>query len=270
METYGPPPPEAMAPSYGPVPVTLRPVVLVLGPGKARGFAYVGAIRSLVAAKVPVGAVLGTEMGALVGSLYAVGGKINQFEWALLKFKEDVFVSGRSLMPSLFQKSGKTKRIESELERVFGGKDLSQSAIPLRVAALLRDSNTPVTLSSGRAAAAVRAAMADLDLFEPAPWNGSQAVSAAQVRPFLVAEARALNLGPVVVIDALDEAEEKRVASAGELKDADLVIRPDLSGIGPMEFDKRTDAAFRGKKAVDGRLAEIRQLVGMPAEGASP
>src|SRR6185437_12609417 len=96
-----------------------RPVVLVLGPGLARGYAYVGAIRALTEAKVPIGAILGTEMGALVGSLYAMDAKINQFEWAMLKFREGAFESQGGLMPEMFQRSSRAKKLEEDLSRVF-------------------------------------------------------------------------------------------------------------------------------------------------------
>ena len=48
-------------------------VVLVLAGGGARGSAHVGAIAALEELQVPVAAIAGTSMGALVGGLYAVG-----------------------------------------------------------------------------------------------------------------------------------------------------------------------------------------------------
>jgi NTE family protein len=271
-EAYGPPvPPSADNPTsvYGPEPVLLKPVVLVLGPGLARGFAYVGAIRALHEAKIPIAAVLGTEMGALIGSLYTMDGKINQFEWALLKFKEDVFVSPKNRITGYFQKSSNSRKLEAELERVFEKKDLSQSKLPLRVAIQAGESGSASVLEQGQMAQAIRAAMADTELFDAGTWNGSNAQSAAKSRPLLISEARAMNLGPVIVVDALDEKDEKKYVSASELHDADLVIHPDLRGIGAMDFQKRTDAAFRGKKAVNSHLAEIRHLVGLPPDGSA-
>jgi NTE family protein len=266
-EQYGPPMPPTLdnpVTVYGPTAVTVRPIVLVLGPGMARGYAYVGAIRALHKAKIPIGAILGTEMGALIGALYSMDGKINQFEWALLKFKDDLFLSPKGLLSSMFQKSNNGKRLESELEHVFNKKDLNQSKYPFRVAIQMKDSGTAAVLERGQAAEAIRAALADPDLFEPGTWNGSAAISAAKIRPLLITEARAMNLGPVVVIDALDEQDDKKYVNSSELKDADLVIHPDLHGIGPTDFQKRTDAAFRGKKAVNAQMAEIKHLVGIP------
>ena len=67
------------------------PVVLVLGPGMARGLAHAGVLKGLDNAGVKVGAILGTEIGALIGSLYATRSTINEFEWSLLKLKSEIF-----------------------------------------------------------------------------------------------------------------------------------------------------------------------------------
>lgn len=267
-EPYGPPEPPAVdMPTgvYGPEPILFRPVVLVLGPGLARGYAYVGALRALTEAKIPIAAILGTEMGALVGSLYAMDAKINQFEWAMLKFREGAFENAGGLMPEMFQRSARSKRLEEDLSGVFENRDLSQSKLPMRIAIQTEGAGAAV-VDRGPAVEAVRAAIADPELFGPGQWNGMPATSAAKSKPLMIAEARAMNLGPVVVIDAMEGADEKNFVSADQLHDADLVIRPDLAGIGPKDFQKRTEAAFRGKSAVNSQISEIRHLVGMPAE----
>ena len=51
-----------------------RPRVgLVLGGGGARGAAHIGVLMELERLRVPVDAVVGTSMGAIVGGLYASG-----------------------------------------------------------------------------------------------------------------------------------------------------------------------------------------------------
>ena len=67
--------------------LTGRAVGLVLGGGGARGFAHIGVIRSLVEAGVPIDAIGGTSMGAVVAAQYASGHDvagllaINRAEW---------------------------------------------------------------------------------------------------------------------------------------------------------------------------------------------
>ena len=51
-----------------------RPRVgLVLGGGGARGAAHIGVLRELERLRIPVDAIAGTSMGAIVGGLYAAG-----------------------------------------------------------------------------------------------------------------------------------------------------------------------------------------------------
>lgn len=240
-------------PAYGPEPIQIRPLVLVFGPGMARGFAYAGILRALSESKVPVGAVVGTEIGALMGAIYAQETNINHFDWALLKFNEEVFLSGQRLIPS--------GKLDSELGRVFGDRDVVSSKIPVRIAIQPKSAGSPLLVEKGPVREAVRAALAAPGLFSPAEWNGAEAISAGKSRPFPIAEARALGIGPVIVVDVLGERETRSIR---ELEEADLVIRPDMKGIGPMDFKKRTEAAYRGKRSVVDHLKEIRHWAGMP------
>ena len=260
------PSPAAVPPdTYGPERIQYRPIVLVLGPGRARGFAHVGVIRALHEAHIPIAAILGTEMGAFVGSLYAMEANLNRFEWSLQKFREEDFGRKGGLMSKLFDDAG-GHRFEEDLGRVLGHKDLKTARIPLRIGLHLRDKDQVVFVSSGVAVDAIRAAMAGEGLFKPSPWEGSAADNVAVTRPFPIADARAIAGGNVVVVDVGGA----NAAALAELKDADLVIRPDLKGIAPEDFGRRSDAAFRGKDAVARQLKEIRHLVGLPENGDAP
>ena len=58
-----------------------RPRVgLVLGGGGARGAAHIGVLRELERHRVPVDAIAGTSMGAIVGGLYATGMSVDELQ----------------------------------------------------------------------------------------------------------------------------------------------------------------------------------------------
>ena len=60
---------------------TDRPKVgLVLGGGGARGAAHIGVLKELERRRVPVDAIAGTSMGAIVGGLYATGMNATELE----------------------------------------------------------------------------------------------------------------------------------------------------------------------------------------------
>jgi len=273
-ELYGPPAPVSPIPlpltpamTYGPEPVQLWPVVLVFGPGLARGYSYVGVLRAFKEQKIPIGAIFGTEMGGLIAALYGMSSNLNQFEWGLLKLmSNDNFLAQKGLFSR--NTSGQPtdgKKLEKTLRQMFGEKDLREAKIPIRIAIQAKATGLPIVLDHGNVAQAVRAALAVPSLFEAGTWGAQSGdiavVSAASSRPYLVNEARSLGLGPIVVIDVAAENEGASVQA--ELASADLVIRPDLTGIDYLDFQKKTEVAFRGKNAVMRNLEELKKLAGM-------
>src|ERR1051326_714094 len=78
-------------------------VGVALGGGGARGLAHIGVLKALEEEDVPVNAIAGTSVGALIGSLYAAGISTSQMEqmsqeigWASLtnSFRFSVFRLG--------------------------------------------------------------------------------------------------------------------------------------------------------------------------------
>ena len=55
-------------------------VGLVLGGGGARGGAHIGVLKELEALRIPIDAITGTSMGAIIGGLYASGVSTDELE----------------------------------------------------------------------------------------------------------------------------------------------------------------------------------------------
>ncbi len=274
-------PPESQ-PAYGPEQPEKTPLTVILGPGMARSFAAAGVLRALAENKIPVGAIVGTETGALIAALYSIDAKINGFEWRMMKFKNDAFVSSGILSRFLKSPGFSSKKLEVALERVFGATDLAKSKVPTRVS--FRNSKTGefYFLGEGETAKLLLAALSGPDWRDPANWQGAPAESAAFSRPFPVSEAKTLVGGPVLVVDTMistpsessaadADAEKKlflsmqksKLGARQDLEQADLVIRPQLTGIGYRDYHKRSEAAFQGKRAAIEAMPQIRRLAGM-------
>ena len=73
-----------------------------------------------------------------------------------------------------------------------------------------------------------------------------QAVSPDKIHPFFVSEAKALGIGPVLVVNVLGDHLPGVVLD--ELKIADIVIEPEVQKFNPEDFQKKIEAEFRGKK----------------------
>ncbi len=74
---------------------------LILGPGAARAYAHVGVVEELAKARLPITHVVGIEMGALVGAIYASKAQPFDVEWQMFKLKD--FKSTQPLIQGVFQ-----------------------------------------------------------------------------------------------------------------------------------------------------------------------
>jgi predicted acylesterase/phospholipase RssA len=215
-----------------------------------------------VDAKIPIGAIYGAEMGSLIGGLYAEDGKINHFEWALLRFKQETIFGG-AFLSSVFESISDGDRFEKELAQLWGSKDLSKFKVPFKPAILPQGSKIPQLLERGEAVKALRCAMAVPKMMKPCKDISAGASADGMTQPTIVADAKNRGLGPVIVVDATSGLD------SSALTDADLVIRPDLGSMDPKDFDKRTEAVFAGKTAAQKLISEIKHLVGMPSGPSS-
>lgn len=257
-------PPEAFGPfeqqsaaadaAYGPEPIRTRSLVLVLGPGLAQGYAHIGVLRALKEEKIPVGAIVGAEMGGLIGVLYARDANVNQAEWELQRFRPEIF-SDRGLLPASIKQQSRRRKMDEALESALGRTDLAQLKLPVYVVCqdAVPGRKSAEFIVRGSAAQAIRATLAIPGLFSPieiTPGRWGVALTDA-VLP--MKEVRALGAGPVVLVD---------VSGSDGGDQADLVIRPDLKGIGRAEFSRRTEAIYRGKQAIKENLGELKRLTG--------
>ena len=98
--------------------LTGRALGLVLGGGGARGLAHVGVIRALHEVGIPIDAIGGTSMGAIIAGLYAMDSDLENMTEAC----RAAFVKQRSMLdvtfPALALTSG--KKIARRLETFFG------------------------------------------------------------------------------------------------------------------------------------------------------
>ncbi len=267
---------EAQQELYGPKSSARKSLIVVLGPGLARGYAHVGALQALEEAKIPVSGIVGTEVGGLIAALYSSSASMNEFEWRLLQMKEQDFFRPRQGLSRWLGTGNNGKILDGFLEQVLGTKSFSSGRTPLRLVIKTPGRIPPfVVATEGDLKSAVRAAMAIPGLSEGADWQGLSGESAGIERAYPLAEARALGDAPILVIDVLDhknpsvskelskELQSYIAALSGSPyqggEGANWVVRPDLSGIGYLESDRRAELIFKGKKAVQAILTKIMQ-----------
>lgn len=88
-----------------------KKLALVLSGGSARGIAHIGVLEVLEENKIPIDAVIGTSMGAVIGGIYAAG--------KLKEFKEEIVKLSHSKMRTLFW-AMKFRRFDADPAKSFG------------------------------------------------------------------------------------------------------------------------------------------------------
>lgn len=90
----------------------MKKLVLVLGGGAAKGYAHIGVLKALEDSKIKPSLIIGTSMGALVGSMYAAGKSPDEMIEMASKFNS---IGNFSLNSALFKGNilniSKTKKI---------------------------------------------------------------------------------------------------------------------------------------------------------------
>lgn len=271
VEVLGPDP----STEVGPQPEFQRPLVLVLGPGMVHAFAHAGVLKALNEAKIPIGAIWGSEMGGLVGAVYAKSKSIHEFEWSLLQIKDECFWKDREKRNAC---------LKGGLDRALGGVAWHELRTPLRLGLRVLPSGQFAAADRGDLVSAILAGFSFRDYWTDVAWESREVQSAADFRPYPVDDAKLMNLGPVVVVQvlgakgskALPQEEQARTLeveyspmyalarrrAAVELERADFVLEVDLNDLSHFDFKKKTSAMYRGRVAVQKNLALIRALLG--------
>jgi NTE family protein len=206
-------------------------VALVLSGGGARGFAHVGVLKALEAARVPVDWVVGTSMGAIIGGLYASGMGAQELEHELLAVQWDSVFNTRTPRQLLSQRRKEedfefspvlqlgfrdgefrlptgavsSRSLEMLLRRyTLGTRRLANfDALPTPFRAVATDMETgqAVVLGGGDLAAAMRASMSVPGVFAPLELDGRILGDGGLVNNLPVDVARRLGADAIIAVN---------------------------------------------------------------------
>ena len=257
-------------------PVRRPRIVLALGGGGARGAAHLGVLRVLEKEGIPVDMIAGTSMGAIVGGLYAAGLSPDQIQ--TLFFNNTLFHSYmtvpifiRVLAMPLFGLARLTGR--HPYDGFYRGNkfanylndavpddqiEVSKLKIPFWAVCTNLLDGQPYAIKNGNFGRALQASSAIPVLRRPVPLDNKLLVDGFIVANVPVEQARAMG-GDIVVAVSVDESlkalPEEAFRKTGSvshrifnlfltrydlprLEKADIVIAPDVDGIGLLSRNK--------------------------------
>ena len=238
-------------------------VALVLGSGSARGFAHIGVIKALEAARIKPDLVVGTSAGALIGAFYAAGFNGAQMEDLALKVK-DIDIVDMASGSKRGMVMGDT--LQSFVNRATRDRPIELLGIPFIAVATKLRTGEVATFRSGDLGLAVRASCSVPGVFIPPKINEIDYVDGGLVSPVPVRIARdagadfviavdvssgPLNAMPVGIYEQVMHSFEIMGRSLAQLEadQADVVIRPDLARLPSTDFSSRSAFIQIGQSA---------------------
>jgi NTE family protein len=270
-QAYGPEAPPPVIPAPGATAPTGEPpkLCLVLGPGMAKAMAEAAVLEAIRKAKLPVHCVVGTEMGAIIGALYASSaGNTNNLQWQLFKLNKDSYFSFPLL--SLREPKSSGRRLHEFLRGIF--RDSRIETLPIRFATTAVDdeNDAVVELDRGSIADALSASSAVPGIFESWKIGDNSFRSAVSADPAPIELAKKLGGNFIVLVDvlldggALARSRFHRAFTGSRSlvkllkKDASFVIQVKSGAIPFDDFSRQGEILSAGADAAEKAMPELK------------
>lgn len=259
-----------------PAPVKPAKIAVVLGGGGSKGFAHIGVLKVLEAQRIPIHMLVGTSAGSLVGSLYASGKSAFQLQDIALKMDSDNVIdydwkiwSGGLI---------KGDKLENFINANVKNTPIEKLKLPFYAVSTNIATGEEVVFARGNTGMAVRASCSVPAVFQPFKMGNITYVDGGVVSPVAVDVARRNGADIVIAVDIsgglnrtvpdgmLDSIKKSvdimysKIAEF-QIKNADVVIRPNMKNIGATDMEKLNEAILEGEKAATLKLPELQIII---------
>ncbi|NPV71417.1 MAG: patatin-like phospholipase family protein [Firmicutes bacterium] len=246
-------------------------VGVALGGGVVRGLAHIGVLQVLEELGVRIEYIAGTSCGAVIGGLYAAGVPLaGMMDIAL-------HARWRDLAEISVRRDGLigTRKLAAHLDSIIGGKRFEDLDIPFAAVATDICTGEEVLINSGPVSEAIRASCSIPGIFVPVKMGGRMLVDGGLCNNVPTSVTRAIGADYVVAVElnsrgvggpppknvfqiilhAHDIIQRTNVDK--EVRDADVLIQPDLSGLSLIDFAAAREFIRRGREAAEQAFAVI-------------
>ena len=264
-----------------------RKIGLALSSGAARGLAHVGVLAVLEKEGIPIDMIAGTSVGAIIGAFYAQGKDISEIKDVVMSLNRRRMIS---LADFTIPTRGfiKGKKIRGWLKSTIGNINFEDLKMPFACVATDITTGGEVVIKQGSVVEGVRASVSMPVIFTPAKWQGRYLVDGGLVDPVPVRVLRemgadftiAVNVVPYIGdrIQKANAEEPKNLkepnifsilirmiyimghqAALSGLREADIVITPNVGHIRPDNFHRARECILRGQRAARHAIPEIKR-----------
>lgn len=232
---------------------------IILGPGAVRAFAHIGILQEIGKSKVPVHAIVGIELGALVGSIYASKGQAYDVEWQMFKIKEEEIVQKTFVGGQIKQQD--ISNLQNFLQTNLGNVKLDETRISFGCPALNLAKNQTIMMTKGPLPQALPYCLPFGPFYQPYNQNVAAAADLVSAAKFL----RAKGANYLIYINLLPqqsgtffEAKELMAAAQwsvlaqgieNQFQYVDKIVNIQLSQYTLSDFSKRREIMLKGQEA---------------------
>lgn len=256
-------------------------IIFVLGGGGARGFAHIGALQVIRENGIPIAGIVGTSMGALIGSLFAAGTDLYYLARLVeyMKWEEliDIQITGLGLVNG--------NKVQALVDLLTKRKEFCDLTLPFWAVATDLFTGEAIVFSDGPLAPAVRASISIPGVFSPVELDGRILVDGGVVAGVPVQIAQKMDHDLIVAVNVgfdhtkhqvntIFDVLSKVVDIMGNRLDelqlgaADLIIAPQLGSIGTLSFPLASQCIAKGRQAAIGALPRLRELMAQASQHA--
>ena len=253
-----------------------KPIIaLVLGSGGARGYAHIGVIETLEQHGIKPDLIVGTSAGSIVGSIYASGKSADQLRKIALDMKVGDVRDFKIGLKGFFD----GRKVEDYVNKQVGQIPLEKMKIPMYVVATELKNGEKTIFNHGNTGQAVRASVSIPSMFIPTMIRGKEYVDGGLVSPVPVKIAKELGANVVIAVDILAQPSNTETTNVWglfnqninimqnklaeeELKEADIVIQPDLREKAHIfDVKGRQDTIQAGVEAANLRMHDLDVVI---------
>ena len=199
----------------------------------------------------------------------------------LVKYRPG-YSDGRVKLPlGLVEGQKVTAFLRRQLEDHKGSRSFDELPIPLRVVATDLETGGPVVLGDGDLPLAIRASMAIPVFFSPVTLNGLRLIDGGPANNLPIDVVREMGADVIIAVDItapllkgddLDSVlavadqmtsvltQRTVVEQVARLQSGDILLRPDLSGLGSLDFERTLEAVQPGIDAAEAAIDKLAPL----------
>jgi len=214
-------------------------LVLALGGGFSRGFAHLGVLDVLQQEQVPISAIVGTSIGALLGAAYADGISVKDLCNLGRQVRVRDFLRFHPSEPGAPRKD----RLGLFVQEWFSAATVQDLAIPTAIVTTDLDTAASYVFTRGPLELALRASCAFPGLVKPVAYEGRQLADGCITAPVPTAIAARMFGGPVLAVNVgASSMQPSSTAAEGTPQDFECASR--------FSRDGRPDRSYRTRPEI--------------------